>query len=52
MYLIEMEKNNSLSIDDLVRIMEDFLGAGTETSATTLKWILLYLTVNPSVQER
>ena len=51
-YLTEMENNNFLSVDDLSRIMEDFLGAGAETSSTTLKWILLYLTLNPKVQER
>ena len=51
-YLTEMKTNSSLTVDDLSCIMADFLAAGTETSSTTLKWILLYLTLNPSVQER
>eukprot|EP00091_Calanus_sinicus_P017336 TRINITY_DN3743_c0_g1_i5.p1 TRINITY_DN3743_c0_g1~~TRINITY_DN3743_c0_g1_i5.p1 ORF type:complete len:349 (-),score=66.23 TRINITY_DN3743_c0_g1_i5:512-1558(-) len=37
---------------DLATCMLDFLHAATETSATTLKWIVLYLTVYPEVQER
>ena len=51
-YLTEMRTNSGLNIDDLACIMADFLAAGTETSSTTLKWILLYLTLYPSVQER
>ena len=51
-YLTEMSTNSGLNIDDLACIMADFLAAGTETSSTTLKWILLYLTLYPSVQER
>ena len=51
-YLTEMKNNSSLNVEDLACIMADFLAAGTETSSTTLKWILLYLTLNPSVQER
>ena len=47
-----MKNNTSLNVEDLACIMADFLAAGTETSSTTLKWILLYLTLNPSVQER
>ena len=38
--------------EDLATSMLDFLHAGTETSSTTLKWIVLYLTIYPDVQER
>ena len=51
-YLTERRTNSGLTIDDLACIMADFLAAGTETSSTTLKWIFLYLTLYPSVQER
>ena len=51
-YLTEMKNNSALTVDDLACIMGDFLAAGTETSSTPLKWILLYLTLNPAVQER
>ena len=50
--LTEMRTNSGLTIDDLACIMADFLAAGTETSSTTLKWILLFLTLYPSLQER
>ena len=32
--------------DELMNCIWDFLNAGTETSSTTLKWALLYLTVH------
>ena len=51
-YLTEMKNNKSLTVDDLACIMGDIFIAGTETSSTTLKWILLYLTNQPEVQER
>ena len=30
----------------------DFLLTGTETSSTTLKWLVLYLTLHQEVQDR
>ena len=51
-YLTEMRTNGDLTTEDLACVMADFLAAGTETSSTTLKWILLYLTLHPSVQEK
>ena len=51
-YLSELEKGNDLSVLDLVACIQDFFMAGTETSSTTLKWILLYLTLHQDVQER
>ncbi|XP_072041130.1 cytochrome P450 2U1-like [Amphiura filiformis] len=38
--------------DDLIRCLGDLFGAGTETSATTTKWALLYMMLNPNVQSR
>ena len=35
-----------------VRTIYDFFVAGTETSSTTLKWILLYLSLHQEVQHR
>ena len=32
--------------DELMNCIWDFLNAGTETSSTTLKWALLYLTIH------
>merc|ERR1712192_73135 len=52
-YLNEMENDEEkFTKKDLALILMDFLHAGTETSSTTLKWIVLYLTVYPEVQDR
>ena len=51
-YLAEQEKVAELNILDLTGCINDFFLAGTETSSTTLKWILLYLTLHQDVQDR
>ena len=54
-YLNEMEDNKSsedFNKKDLAVSMWDFLHAGTETSSTTLKWIVLYLTLYQDVQDK
>ena len=51
-YLAEQEKLEELNILDLTACVHDFFIAGTETSSTTLKWILLYLTLHQDVQDR
>ena len=47
-----MEEDEGLNMDDLAISLFDFLLAGTETSATTLKWLVLYLTIHQEVQAR
>lgn len=47
-----MERDQALNTDDLVISLLDFLLAGTETSSTTLKWLVLYLTLHQKVQDR
>ena len=53
-YLIAMknEENESLTMGDLAVVMGDMFIAGTETSSTTLKWILLYLSLYPEIQTK
>ena len=53
-YLAEMHKDpkDEMSLDDLVCAVIDMFHAGTETSSTTLKWILLYLSLYPDVQQQ
>ena len=54
-YLTEMakhENDNEFSKIDLAVSLLDFLHAGTETSSTTLKWIVLFLTLYQDVQNR
>ncbi len=38
--------------DDLIRCVGDLFAAGTETSATTTKWALLYMMIHPNIQSR
>ena len=47
-----MEDDEALNTDDLTINLFDFLLAGTETSSTTLKWLVLYLTLHQEVQDR
>ena len=47
-----MEEDEGLNKDDLALNLFDFLLAGSETSATTLKWLVLYLTLHQEVQAR
>ena len=51
-YLAEQEKVDELNILDLTASIHDFFTAGTETSSTTLKWVLLYLILHQDVQDR
>ena len=54
-FLNEMNANevdSNFSKKDLAASMLDFLAAGTETSSTTLKWIVLYLTLYQDVQDK
>jgi len=53
-YLIELMSgsNEHLTKEDLVIAIVDMFVAGTETSSTTMKWILLYLVLNQDVQDK
>jgi len=52
-YLLEAEKNGEVfNTDELMNCIYDFLNAGTETSSTSLKWAVLYLTLHQDIQER
>ncbi|XP_064003034.1 cytochrome P450 2J2-like isoform X2 [Pogoniulus pusillus] len=58
-YLQEMAKlfvkgdsSNSFQEENLVACVLDLLFAGTETTATTLRWALLYMAIHPEIQAR
>ncbi|XP_009901820.2 cytochrome P450 2J6 [Dryobates pubescens] len=56
-YLAEMEKSKDgakpkYDEDNLVHVINDLFLGGSETSSTTLYWGLLYMVVNPDVQEK
>ena len=44
--------SSSFCVDQLVAICYDFFLAGAETSSTTLAWAILFMTLNPEVQEK
>ncbi|XP_004484591.1 cytochrome P450 2J2-like [Dasypus novemcinctus] len=54
-YLNEIAKNSGNAVssfheENLICSTLDLFFAGTETTSTTLRWALLYLTVNPEIQ--
>uniref|UniRef100_A0A3B5QX37 Cytochrome P450 2J1-like n=1 Tax=Xiphophorus maculatus TaxID=8083 RepID=A0A3B5QX37_XIPMA len=55
-FLIEMgekeDKDSGFDIDNLCFCTLDLFGAGTETTTTTLHWGLLFMILNPQIQER
>ena len=53
-YLTEIKNNPDPEFckEQLVMIGLDLMGAGSETSSTTLAWILLYISIYPEVQEK
>ncbi|NXN14782.1 CP2J2 protein, partial [Indicator maculatus] len=56
-YLAEMEKSKDgakpkYDEDNLVHVINDLFLGGSETSSTTLYWGLLYMVVNPGIQEK
>ncbi|XP_043086071.1 cytochrome P450 2B4-like [Puntigrus tetrazona] len=56
-YLLEIEKQKSnedstFHEDNMVVSVFDLFLAGTDTTATTIRWGLIFLTQNPLVQER
>uniref|UniRef100_A0A8C0BFA0 Cytochrome P450 2J6 n=1 Tax=Buteo japonicus TaxID=224669 RepID=A0A8C0BFA0_9AVES len=50
-YLAEMEKPK-YDEDNLVYVINDLFLGGSETSSTTLNWVLLCMVVNPDIQEK
>ena len=54
-YVTDLAKSNEMdefNEKDLALCMIDFLAAGTETSSTTMKWIVLFLTVHQDTQDK
>ncbi|CAA0411267.1 unnamed protein product [Arabidopsis thaliana] len=46
------EEKRKLNEDEIVSLCSEFLNAGTDTTATTLQWILANLVRNQEIQER
>uniref|UniRef100_A0A8C3PK16 Cytochrome P450 n=1 Tax=Calidris pygmaea TaxID=425635 RepID=A0A8C3PK16_9CHAR len=55
-YLLEMEKVSKDSTlydeDNLIYVINDLFLGGSETSSTTLYWGLLFMLLNPDIQEK
>ena len=53
-YLIEIKKKTDPEFceEQLIMIGFDLMSAGSETTASTLVWAILYLVLHPSVQDR
>ncbi|KAG1960698.1 cytochrome P450 2B4 [Pimephales promelas] len=56
-YLLEIEKQKSnedstFHEENMIMSIADLFLAGTDTTATTIRWGIIYLTQNPDVQER
>ncbi|XP_062308202.1 cytochrome P450 2J4-like [Osmerus eperlanus] len=55
-YLNEIEKNKDESAgfteENLLFCVVDLFGAGTETTSTTLRWAILYMTKYPEIQDK
>ncbi|XP_067675268.1 cytochrome P450 2J4-like [Haliotis asinina] len=58
-YIQEIDRQETLNVENttffndmLVGIIIEFFVAGTETTATTLRWALLYLCLHPEIQEK
>ena len=57
LFIAEMKKhengtNSSYNYRQLLAVFWDLLGAGTETSSTTIRWAILYLINYPEIQDR
>ena len=46
------QRRSSFDLDQLVGVVRDLFIAGAETTATTLTWIVLYLSKYPEFQKR
>ncbi len=55
-YIIELQKSGKevprITEDWTHQIVSDFFMAGSETTTTTMKWALLYMTMYPAVQRK
>ena len=49
---VDTEHESDFSVEQLVEIMRDLFGAGTETTATTIRWAVLYLLNFPDIKLR
>ncbi len=55
-YVMELQKSGKevprITQDWTHQLVNDFFGAGSETTATTMKWAILFMAMNPAVQRK
>ncbi|KAK3106921.1 hypothetical protein FSP39_002975 [Pinctada imbricata] len=55
-FILEQQSHSTpesfYSDEQLIETIRNFFSAGTDTTATTLKWAILYLIKNPRIQEK
>ncbi|MCO5611948.1 hypothetical protein L7F22_066208 [Adiantum nelumboides] len=50
--LFQMDSSTLLSMDDLIALCTEFLGAGADTTVGTLEWAMAHIVDNPSIQSK
>ncbi|XP_046585105.1 cytochrome P450 2U1-like [Haliotis rubra] len=48
----EKQEDTTLDSENLKKIITDLFVAGSETTATTIRWTMIYFLLNPEIQER
>ncbi|XP_067651858.1 cytochrome P450 2U1-like [Haliotis asinina] len=48
----EKQEDTTLDLENLKQVITDLFVAGTETTATTIRWTMVYFLHNPDIQER
>ncbi|KAG8455221.1 hypothetical protein GDO86_001421 [Hymenochirus boettgeri] len=46
------EPDSTFDVANMIQLVKDLFGAGTETTATTLQWALLYMVAYPDIQKK
>merc|ERR1719369_1872665 len=51
-YLIDRENKYDENYEDLLSVMQDMFMAGSETTATTIRWVIIHMALHPEIQKK